>query len=119
MKPAAANIDEYITGFPRETQEMLIQLRETIRAAAPDAGETINYGIPTFKLNGNLVHFAGYAKHIGFYPGPDGITEFKDELSIYKGAKGSVQFPHDEPLPLKLITRIVKFRVNQNLEKNK
>ncbi|MEQ1922810.1 MAG: DUF1801 domain-containing protein [Pyrinomonadaceae bacterium] len=119
MRPAATNVDEYIAGFPRETQEMLIQLRETIRVTAPGAEECISYAIPTFKLNGPLVHFAGYAKHIGFYPGAGGIAEFKDELSEYKTSKGTVQFPLDAPLPLKLVTRIVKFRVKQNLEKRK
>ncbi|HRI04290.1 MAG TPA: DUF1801 domain-containing protein [Pyrinomonadaceae bacterium] len=119
MRPAAANVDEYIAGFPSETQEMLKQLRETIRVTAPSAEECISYAIPTFKLRGPLVHFAGYANHIGFYPGAGGIAEFKDELSEYKTSKGTVQFPLDAPLPLNLVTRIVKFRVKQNLEKKK
>ncbi len=107
-------IDEHIAAFPASTQKLLQQLRNTIRKAAPDAVETIGYGIPTFKLNGNLVHFAGYNNHIGFYPGAAGIENFKEELSVYKGAKGSVQFPLDAPLPLALVTKIVDFRVKQN-----
>ncbi|HUR12497.1 MAG TPA: DUF1801 domain-containing protein [Flavitalea sp.] len=112
-----ANIDAYIAGFPKEVQQLLQQVRVTIRKAAPAAVEAIKYAIPTFILEGNLVHFAGYKNHIGFYPAPDGIATFKKELSKYKGAKGSVQFPIDEPMPLDLITKIVKFRVEQNLEK--
>ncbi|MBA2421832.1 MAG: DUF1801 domain-containing protein, partial [Chitinophagales bacterium] len=91
--------------------------RVIIRKAAPKAEETINYAMPTFTLNGNLVHFAAYKNHIGFYPTPSGIDAFKKELSLYKGAKGSVQFPIDKPLPWALITKIVKFRVKENLEK--
>lgn len=87
------------------------ELRQTIKKAAPEAEEAISYQIPTFKLNGNLVHFGGFKKHIGFYPAPRGIEAFKKELSQYKGAKGSVQFPLDEPMPLQLISKIVKFRV--------
>lgn len=119
MKEKAENVDAYISGFPRETQVLLTQLRTTIRRFAPNADECISYAIPSYKLNGALVHFAGYANHIGFYPGAGGIAEFKDELSKYRSAKGSVQFPLDAPLPLKLITQIVKFRVRQNLEKKK
>ena len=110
-------IDEYIANSPEETQPILSKIRETIRKAAPNAQETINYGIPTFTLNGNLVHFAGFKSHIGFYPTPSGIEKFKTELSKYKGAKGSVQFPLDKPIPYGLITRIVKFRVKENLER--
>ena len=95
------------------------QMRATIKKAAPKATETISYQIPTFVLNGYLVYFAGYKNHIGFYPGAGGIAKFAKELSVYKGAKGSVQFPIDKQLPLSLITRIVKFRVKQNLEKTK
>ena len=113
----AKNIDEYISAFPDEVQERLQEIRTTIRKAAPDAEETINYAIPTFKLNGNLVHFAGYESHIGFYPAASGIEAFKKELSAFKGAKGSVQFPLDKPLPLGLVTKIVKFRVRESLEK--
>ena len=117
--PAAPrNIDEYIAGFPEEVQALLEKLRMTIREAAPDAEEAIKYRMPTFTLNGNLVHFAAFKKHIGFYPAPRGIEEFKDELSVYKGAKGSVQFPLGEPIPFELVGRIVKFRVRNHLEKS-
>ena len=111
------DIDTYISDFPEEVQMLLEQIRAAIRQAAPEAKETINYAIPTYTLNGNLVHFAAFKKHIGFYPGPTGIETFKNELSAYKGAKGSVQFPLDKPLPLDLITSIVKFRVKENMEK--
>jgi uncharacterized protein YdhG (YjbR/CyaY superfamily) len=111
----AGSIDEYIAGFPEETQTLLQELRELIRATAPDATETISYAIPTFDLNGrHLVHFAGYERHIGFYPVPSGMEAFKDELKPYKQGKGSVQFPLDEPLPTDLIRRIVVFRVEEN-----
>lgn len=113
------DIDEYIAGFPKDIQERLEKVRKTIRTAAPQAEEAIKYRMPTFILNGNLVHFAAFKNHIGFYPAPQGIEEFKEELSAYKGAKGSVQFPYSEPLPFDLITRIVKFRVAKNLEKKK
>ena len=110
-------IDEYIGMFPEDVQRILNELRQTIRVAAPAAQETINYQIPTFTLNGNLVHFAAFENHIGFYPTPSGMEAFRKELSGYKGAKGSVQFPIHEPLPLPLIRRIVEFRVKENLEK--
>ena len=110
-------IDEYIETFPEPVQSKLQELRLLIREAAPQAQETISYKIPTFYLNGNLVHFAAYDKHIGFYPGPSGIANFKDELSRYKSAKGSVQFPLEEPLPQDLITRIVAFRVDEASKK--
>jgi uncharacterized protein YdhG (YjbR/CyaY superfamily) len=113
----AKNIDEYISAFPGDVQKRLQEIRTTIQKAAPEAAETINYAIPTFTLNGNLVHFAGFKNHIGFYPAPSGIEAFKKELSVYEGAKGSVQFPLDRPLPLGLVARIVKFRVKENLEK--
>jgi len=113
------DIDSYISSFPESTQKILEQIRRTIRKAAPEAKETINYGIPTFTLNGNLVHFAAFQNHIGFYPTPSGIETFKKELSVYEGAKGSVKFPIDKPLPLDLITKIVEFRVKENLEKTK
>lgn len=115
----AKNIDEYIAQFPKEIKGRLEQMRETIRKAAPEAEEAISYAMPTFKLNGNLVHFAGYKNHIGFYPTPDGIDAFKKEISKYEWAKGSVQFPHDQPLPLSLVTKIVKFRVAQNKDNKK
>ena len=110
-------IDEYISTFPDDMRTILNQVRQTIRAAAPEAQETINYQMPTFTLNGNLVHFAGFKNHIGFYPTPTGIEAFKDELSVYKGAKGSVQFPLDQPMPLPLIRRIVEYRVKENSER--
>ena len=110
-------MDEYINAFPEDVQHILNELRQTIKDVAPEAEETINYQIPTFTLNGNLVHFAAFENHIGFYPTPSGMEAFKKELSEYKGAKGSVQFPITEPLPLPLIRRIVKFRVKENLER--
>lgn len=119
MTTKPGTIDEYIAGFPSDIQLILEELREVIRKSAPEAEETINYQIPTFKLNGNLVHFAAFKNHIGFYPAPAGIEAFKEELSAYEGAKGSVKFPIDQPLPWKLITKIVKFRVKENLEKTK
>jgi uncharacterized protein YdhG (YjbR/CyaY superfamily) len=96
---------------------ILEKIRVTIRKAAPDAEEKIGYGIPTFTLKGNLVHFAAFKKHIGFYPTSSGIEKFKQELSVYEGAKGSVQFPLDKPIPFGLISKIVKFRVQENLKK--
>lgn len=119
MRDKAENVDAYIAEFPQDVQRLLAQMRETIKLAAPKAEETISYAIPTFKLNGNLVHFAGYANHVGFYPGAGGIAAFAGELSAYKTSKGTVQFPLDRPLPLTLVTKIVKFRVKQNLEKKK
>ncbi len=107
-------IDEYIAGFPPDVQEKLQKVRATIRKAAPDAEETIKYRMPTFILDGNLVYFAGFKNHIGFYPIPTGVDRFKKELSAYKTAKGSVQFPLGQPIPYGLITRIVKFRVKEN-----
>lgn len=108
-------IDEYISVFPEHVQEILQMIRATIQKAAPEAKEAIKYAIPTFVLKGNLVHFAAYKNHIGFYPAPSGLQAFKEELSGYKGAKGSVQFPIDKPLPLELIAKIVAFRVKENL----
>lgn len=115
--PTLNEIDAYIAQFPEEIQTLLVQMRATIHNAAPDAIEAFSYQMPTFKLHGNLVHFAAFKKHIGFYPVPTGIEAFKDELSIYKQGKGSIQFPFDQPLPLDLITRIVKFRVAENIAK--
>jgi len=112
---APKTIDEYIADFPQDIQEILEKIRMTIREAAPEAEETIKYRIPTFTLKGNLVHFAAFKKHIGFYPEPTGMEAFKDELSVYEGAKGSVQFPLDQPIPYDLISRIVEFRVKENL----
>ena len=111
------SIDEYIATFPEEVQKKLFELRAVIQAAAPDAEEKISYQMPTFALKGNLVHFAAYKNHIGFYPTPSGIQAFKNELSVYQGSKGAVQIPIGEPLPLNLISKIVKFRVAENLKK--
>ena len=108
---SVASIDEYIEGFPPEVQVRLQQIRETIHAAAPEATEAISYQMPTFKLNGNLVHFGAFKHHIGFYPAPTGIEAFAAELARYQSAKGSVRFPFDEPLPLDLVRRIVLYRV--------
>jgi len=109
------SIDTYIAQFPDDVQARLQKLRTTILNLAPGATEAMSYQIPTFKLNGNLVHFAAFKKHIGFYPGAAGIAAFQDELAGYKSAKGSVQFPLDQALPLDLVKKIVKFRVIQNL----
>jgi len=117
IKPA--NTDEYISRFPEETQKLLEQLRKTIKAAAPQAQEVISYAMPAFKLNGMLVWFAAHTAHIGFYPRASGIEAFATELSGYKMSKGAVQFPMDSPLPLRLITKIVKFRVAENLQRAK
>lgn len=112
------SIDEYIAHLPENVQDILEELREVISESAPEAEETINYGIPTFKLNGkNLVHFAAYKNHIGFYPAPSGIAEFRKELSQYKSSKGAVQFPIDKPIPFPLVKKIVIFRVEENLNK--
>ncbi len=118
-KQAPTTIDEYIAQFPDDVQERLQTMRATIHAAAPDATEAIAYGMPTFRFNGNLVHFGAFKSHIGFYPTPNGLDEFKDRLAVYKGAKGSVQFPFDQPLPLDLVTDIVKFRLAENSQKKK
>ncbi len=111
------DIDQYIATFPKDVRKRLTEIRKVIRKAAPEAEEAIKYQMPTFVLNGNLVHFAAYAHHIGFYPAPMGIEKFRKELSQFKGAKGSVQFPLDRPVPLDLIARIVAYRVQQNLAK--
>jgi uncharacterized protein YdhG (YjbR/CyaY superfamily) len=117
-KPSApTTIDEYIAGFPPDVQVILQKIRATIRKAAPQAEETIKYQMPTFTLHGNLVHFAAFKNHIGFYPVPTGIEAFKRELSVYKGGKGSIQFPLDKSIPYGLISKIVKFRVKENLAK--
>jgi uncharacterized protein YdhG (YjbR/CyaY superfamily) len=117
-RATAGSIDEYIAAFPSATQNVLQEVRALIKAAAPDATETISYAMPTFDLNGHhLVHFAGYEKHIGFYPVPSGIETFAEELEPYKRGKGSVQFPLGRPLPTALIRRIVEFRVAENTVK--
>jgi|ERR1043165_1406101 uncharacterized protein YdhG (YjbR/CyaY superfamily) len=110
-------IDEYIAGFPRDVQPLLAKVRATIRKAAPDAEEAISYRMPTFKLHGNMIHFAGYNHHIGLYPGSRPIEVFKDELTKYKTSKGTVQLPLDKPIPVGLITKITKFCVKRNLER--
>jgi uncharacterized protein YdhG (YjbR/CyaY superfamily) len=110
-------IDEYIGTFPEDVQYILEKVRATIREAAPEAQEAISYQIPTFRLNGNLVHFAAFKNHIGFYPTSSGIEVFKKELSPYKSAKGSVQFPIDKPVPYDVVKKIVLFRVRENLRK--
>jgi len=111
------NIDEYIAGFPKDVQEILQKIRTTIRNAAPEAAEKISYQIPTFTLKGNLVHFAGFKRHIGFYPTPSGLEKYKNELSGYQGSKGAVRFPLDQPIPFDVISKIVRFRVLENLER--
>ena len=113
-RSTARSIDEYIAAFPPETQKVLEELRALIKEAAPDATETISYAIPTFDLNGHLVHFAGYERHIGFYPTGSGVEAFKEELKSYKSGKGSVQFPLGRSMPTDLIRRIVAFRVEEN-----
>lgn len=112
-------IEAYISGFPKQTQEILEQIRSTIKSVAPDAREAIKYAIPTFILNGNLVHFAGYKNHIGLYPAPSGMKQFEEETAAYKTGKGTLQFPIDQPMPLDLIARIVQFRVKENQAKSK
>jgi uncharacterized protein YdhG (YjbR/CyaY superfamily) len=107
-------IDEYIKTFPKDIQKILETVRQTIKKTVPDADETISYQIPTFKLNGNLVHFAAFKNHIGFYPGSKAIKDFQKELAKYKSSKGAVQFPIDRPMPLSLIEKIVKHRVKEN-----
>ncbi len=114
-----AGVDEYIAAFPPEVQEILEKVRATIKGAAPDALECIAYAMPAYKLNGPLVYFAGYKNHIGFYATPTGHEAFKKELSKYKEGKGSVQFPLDEPMPFKLIEKIMRFRVKENMAKGK
>ena len=114
----AKDIDKYIGKFPKEIQMILEQIRATIKKAAPKAEETISYAIPTFTMNGKyLVYFAAFKNHIGFYATPTGHEEFKEELSYFKQGKGSVQFPLDQPMPLDLIAKIVRFRVKQNRQK--
>jgi uncharacterized protein YdhG (YjbR/CyaY superfamily) len=113
------SIDSYISSFPKDIQKHLEDIRATIKQAAPEAEEAIKYAMPTFVLNGNLVHFAAYQHHIGFYPAPEALEFFKDLLSEYKSSKGAVQFPLDKPMPLDIISEIVVFRVRQNLSKSK
>ncbi|HZI63106.1 MAG TPA: DUF1801 domain-containing protein [Pyrinomonadaceae bacterium] len=119
MKNVPADVDEYIAGFPSDVQKILQRIRRTVQKAAPGAEEAISYAIPTFKLNGNLVHFAGYKNHVSLYPAPRGAAQFKKELAQYEGGKGTVQFPLGQPVPYDLITRIVKHRIAENAAKKK
>lgn len=116
---APKNIDEYIAGCAPEVQPILDKIRSIVRQEAPEAEEAISYQMPTFRLNGNLVHFAAFKHHIGFYPTPSGTEKFQKEIASYKAAKGSIQFPLDQPIPYGLITKIVKFRVKENRAKGK
>ena len=118
-KTTPSTIDEYIAQFPDDIQIILQNIRRIVHDAAPDAQEKIAYQMPTFTLNGNLVHFAAFKNHVGFYPTPSGTEKFKKEIAAYKAAKGSIQFPLSQPIPYELITKIVKFRVQENLTKAK
>jgi len=119
MRTQLRTIDEYINTFPEDVRAILEKIRETIRKAAPGAEEAISYQMPTFKLNGNLVHFAAYKNYIGFYPVPSGIEAFKGELAPYIAGKGTLRFPLDKPIPYDLIEKVVTFRVKENLAKKK
>ena len=110
-------IDEYIANFPADVQEIMQKVRETVKTAVPQSTEAISYGMPTFKLEGNLVHFGGAKNHLGFYPAPSGITAFAAELASYQSSKGAVQFPYEQPIPYELISKITQFRAAENLEK--
>jgi uncharacterized protein YdhG (YjbR/CyaY superfamily) len=116
-KKASKTIDEYIAAFPKNIQSILEEMRQTIRNSAPKAEEAISYQMPTFKLNGNLVYFAAFKKHIGFYPTSSAVEAFKEELSGYEVSKGTIRFPINKPIPLDLVKKIVEFRVKQNLNK--
>ena len=118
-KSGSTSVDDYILSFPEHVQEKLTELRKVVKQAAPDAQERMSYRMPAFYLNGNLVYFAAYKTHIGFYPTSSGIARFKLELSKYKSSKGAVQFPLDEALPVGLIKRIVRYRVGENIKKGK
>jgi len=118
-KKKVVDIDEYIAGFPESTQLILQELRNIISAIVPEAREKISYQMPTFELSGNLVYFAGYKNHIGFYPGSSGVHNFINDLSDYEHSKGTIRFPLDQPLPVELIRRIVAFRVKENQEKSR
>jgi len=113
------NIDEYISTFPKDIQDILEKLREFIREAAPEAQEAISYSMPAFKQNGILVYFAAFKDHIGFFPTASGVAAFKTELTAYDTSKGTIRFPLDKPIPFKLVAKIVKFRVQENLGKKK
>lgn len=110
-------IDEYIATFPEDMQDILEKMRKVIQEAAPESEEAISYGMPTFKFHGNLVHFAAYKTHIGFYPAPSGIAAFKEDISGYKNSKGAVKFPRDKPIPYDLVEKMVIFRAKENLMK--
>ena len=114
---STTDVDGYIATFPTDVQELLNKVRATIKKAAPKAEEVIKYGIPTYVLNGNLIHFGGFKNHIGVYPTPSGIEEFKKELSAYTGSKGAIQFPLNKPFPYSLLTKIVKYRISQSAKK--
>ena len=116
-KTTYESIDHYISTFPPDIQEILESIRQVIREAAPEAAEKISYQMPTFAQQGNVVHFAAFKHHIGFYPAPSGIEEFEQELAPYKAGKGTIQFPLGQPMPMELIAKIVKFRVSENLTK--
>jgi uncharacterized protein YdhG (YjbR/CyaY superfamily) len=116
-KKQANSIDEYVSKFPKQIQDILQKLRQTIKEVAPQAQEAISYQIPTFKLNGNLVHFAAFKDHIGFFPTSSGVAAFERELSEYKTSKGTIRFPLDRPIPFDLVRKIVKFRVKENMQK--
>ena len=116
-KKGFESIDEYIAAFPADVQKILQEIRKVIKEAAPQAVEKISYQMPTFYLDGNLVHFAAFKNHIGFYPAPSGIETFKDDLAKYEGSKGAIRFPKDQPLPYDLIRRIVAYRVSENMKK--
>jgi uncharacterized protein YdhG (YjbR/CyaY superfamily) len=118
-KTIFTNVDEYIASFPKETQKILEQIRAAVQIAAPEAVETIKYQMPTFTLNGNLIHFGAFSKHIGIYPAPKGDDAFRKELSVYKSMKSTIKIPLDKPMPLELITRIVKLRIKETGERAK
>ncbi len=118
-RPAFTTIDEYIAWFPAGIQEKLREIRRVIHETAPEATEKISYQMPTFFLNGNLVHFAAFKNHIGFYPAPTGLDAFKNEIAQYPNSKGAVQFPLDRPIPFDLVRRIVEYRRDENLKKKK
>ncbi|NSW94327.1 MAG: DUF1801 domain-containing protein [Bacteroidales bacterium] len=118
-KKVPETIDEYISSFPPEIQSLLLKIRKAIRKAAPEAEEKISYQMPVYKFKGVVAYFAAHSNHIGFYPGPGAIIAFKEELSDYYTSKGTIHFPYDKPLPLRLISQIVKFNYIRNLEKDK